>query len=80
MKAVDTPKEVRLPATTQAFESATLFARQNGYIEKRFVDIGSRVKAGELLALISAPEVDDQLNLVWCPCLRRKARSEQCRR
>ncbi|ADP72153.1 efflux transporter, RND family, MFP subunit [Rhodomicrobium vannielii ATCC 17100] len=62
VKAVETPKEVRLPATTQAFESATLFARQSGYIDKRFVDIGSRVKSGELLALISAPEVDDQLN------------------
>jgi len=62
VKAVSAPKEVRLPATTQAFESATLFARQSGYIEKRFVDIGSRVKSGDLLALISAPEVDDQLN------------------
>ncbi len=61
VKAVTTPREIHLPATTQAFDSATIYARQSGYIDRRLVDIGSRVKNGDLLAVISAPEVDDQL-------------------
>jgi RND family efflux transporter MFP subunit len=52
---------VSLPATTTAFEAATIFARTSGYIEKRYVDIGDRVKAGDLLANITAPELDHQI-------------------
>jgi RND family efflux transporter MFP subunit len=52
---------VSLPATTTAFEAATIFARTSGYIEKRSVDIGDRVKAGDLLAEITAPELDHQI-------------------
>ena len=52
---------VTLPATTSPFEAADIFARASGYIEKRNVDIGSRVKAGELLAVITAPELDHQI-------------------
>ncbi len=59
--AITAPREFHLPATTQAFDAATIYARQSGYIAQRLADIGSRVKAGDLLAVISAPEVDDQL-------------------
>jgi RND family efflux transporter MFP subunit len=52
---------VTLPATTTAFEAANIFARTSGYIEKRYVDIGDRVKAGALLAEITAPELDHQI-------------------
>src|SRR5271165_803062 len=52
---------VRLPATTSAFSSANIFARASGYIAKREVDIGDRVKAGQLLAEIVAPELDHQI-------------------
>ncbi len=38
---------VTLPATTTAFEAANIFARTSGYIEKRYVDIGDQVKAGD---------------------------------
>ena len=51
---------VTLPATTLAFSAANLFARASGYIGERLVDIGDRVKAGQLLAAIDAPELDDQ--------------------
>ncbi|MGO9484135.1 MAG: efflux RND transporter periplasmic adaptor subunit [Rhodomicrobium sp.] len=61
VKAIDTPREYHLPANTEAFDAATIYARQSGYIAQRMVDIGSRVKSGALLAVISAPEVDDQL-------------------
>ncbi len=52
---------VSLPGTTLAFEQADIFARTTGYVLKRYVDIGDRVKAGQLLAEITAPEVDDQI-------------------
>jgi RND family efflux transporter MFP subunit len=53
---------VSLPATTLAFAQANIFARANGYIEKRRVDIGDHVKAGDLLAQITAPELDHQIS------------------
>jgi len=52
---------VTLPATTNAFQAADIFARASGYITERHVDIGSRVKAGDLLAAITAPELDHQI-------------------
>ena len=52
---------ISLPATTQAFAVANIFARASGYIEKRNVDIGDHVKEGDLLALIVAPELDHQI-------------------
>jgi RND family efflux transporter MFP subunit len=53
---------VSLPATTTAFEAANIFARTSGYIEKRYVDIGDQVRAGGLLAEITAPELDHQIS------------------
>jgi RND family efflux transporter MFP subunit len=50
-----------LPGNVQAWHEATIFARTNGYIKKWYVDIGSRVKEGDLLAVIESPEVDAQL-------------------
>ena len=52
---------VSLPATTSAFAAANIFARASGYIDKREVDIGDHVKAGQLLAEIVAPELDHQI-------------------
>lgn len=50
-----------LPATLQALQSAPIYARTSGYIRKWFVDIGDPVRPGQLLAVIDAPEVDQQL-------------------
>jgi RND family efflux transporter MFP subunit len=77
VKAVNTPREIHLPATTQAFDAATIFARQSGYIAKRLVDIGSRVKNGDLLAIVSAPEVDDQLTQARAQLQQMQATLEQ---
>jgi RND family efflux transporter MFP subunit len=52
---------VRLPAITQAFAQANIYARASGYISQREVDIGSRIKTGQLLVAIVAPEVDHQI-------------------
>jgi RND family efflux transporter MFP subunit len=61
VKLSTAPRDLSLPGTTSAFESATIYARQSGYIAERRVDIGSKVKAGDVLAIIAAPEVKDQL-------------------
>ena len=53
---------VSLPGTTAAFAAASIYARATGYIAKRNVDIGDRVKAGDLLAQLSVPEIDDQIS------------------
>ncbi len=52
---------VTLPGTTAPFATANIFARATGYIEKRYVDIGDHVKQGQLLAEITAPEIDHQI-------------------
>jgi RND family efflux transporter MFP subunit len=53
---------VTLPATTAAFAQAEIYARATGYIGKRLVDIGDRVKEGQLLAELAVPEQDDQIS------------------
>ena len=55
------PKELILPGTFQAFNQTTIFPRANGYVESWKVDIGDYVQAGQLLAEIATPEVDQQL-------------------
>jgi RND family efflux transporter MFP subunit len=53
---------VRLPALTLAFTQANIYARASGYISQREVDIGSRIRTGQLLVAISAPEVAHQIS------------------
>jgi RND family efflux transporter MFP subunit len=53
---------VSLPATTSPFASANIYARASGYIAERDVDIGSRVKVGDTLATVTAPELDHQIS------------------
>lgn len=55
-------QELILPANIQAYRDAPIYARTNGYLKRWYVDIGARVKAGQLLAEIDTPEVDQQLH------------------
>ena len=50
-----------LPGTMQAYVESPIYARTNGYLKKWYHDIGTRVRHGDLLADIDAPEVDQQL-------------------
>ena len=68
---------VTLPATTTAFEAANIFARTSGYIEKRYVDIGDKVKAGQLLAEITAPELDHQITQAQATLTQGQATLQQ---
>ena len=61
VRASATTMSVSWPGTTEAFAQANIYARASGYISKRNVDIGSQVKAGDLLVEITAPELDHQI-------------------
>ncbi|MDE2302000.1 MAG: efflux RND transporter periplasmic adaptor subunit [Sphingomonadales bacterium] len=50
-----------LPAQIEAFNSAAIFARTNGYVSRWLVDIGQHVRAGQVLATLDAPDLDQQL-------------------
>jgi RND family efflux transporter MFP subunit len=50
-----------LPGNVQAFNSAAIYARTNGYVRRWLADIGDTVEAGQTLAIIDAPEVEQQL-------------------
>jgi len=58
---LDTPISLTLPGQTEAFSSARIFARATGYIAERHVDIGKRVRKGDVLLRIAAPDLDQQL-------------------
>jgi RND family efflux transporter MFP subunit len=59
----EAPKEVEisLPGNVQAETETPVFARADGYIKRRMADIGDRVKAGQLLAEIDSPELEQQI-------------------
>jgi RND family efflux transporter MFP subunit len=54
-------QEIVIPGDMQPYTDAPIFARTNGYLKKWYADIGANVKAGQLLADIDSPEVDQQL-------------------
>ena len=56
-----TAADVQLPATIRPWQSATLSARVSGYLKEWKVDLGGRVQAGDLLAEIETPELDQEL-------------------
>ncbi len=54
-------EKIVLPGNVLAWHETSIYARTNGYMIQWFVDIGAHVKKGDLLALITAPEVDAEL-------------------
>lgn len=57
----DVFRQVTLPATVEAFEQATLYAKVAGYLKWIRVDIGDRVRKGEVIAEIDVPEMSPEL-------------------
>jgi RND family efflux transporter MFP subunit len=53
--------DITLPGAMLAYQAADIYARANGYVEKRNVDIGDHVKTGDVLAVLTAPELDHQI-------------------
>lgn len=61
VQPVGAVQRLTLPGETAAWHASTIYARVNGYVGKWFVDIGDRVKAGQVLALIETPDLDAEL-------------------
>src|SRR4051794_8429874 len=60
-KQTEPAQEIVLPGNVQPYTSSPIYARTDGYLKKWYFDIGAHVKAGDLLAIIQTPEVDEQL-------------------
>lgn len=60
-KPADHNESLVLPGNIGAIQYATIYARVDGYLKSRFVDIGDHVKKGQLLAVIDTPTVDAQV-------------------
>jgi RND family efflux transporter MFP subunit len=61
VKRADAKNSLVLPGNIQAVTEGPVLARASGYIKRRYVDIGDRVKAGQVLAEIEAPELAQQI-------------------
>jgi len=68
-----------LPGNIEPLYSANLYARVDGYLAGRSVDIGTKVKAGQVLAVISSPEVDQQLLQAKAALAQSQASLEQAK-
>jgi multidrug efflux pump subunit AcrA (membrane-fusion protein) len=75
--AVTEPRITELPGSLAAFDSATLSARATGYISIRTADIGSKVRKGDVLAVIAAPDLDQQLAQAKAQLLQLQAAVRQ---
>jgi RND family efflux transporter MFP subunit len=71
------PRTIELPGNMAAFDNATLFARATGYISVRNVDIGSKVRKGDGLVVIAAPDLDQQLDQAKAQLVQLQAAVEQ---
>lgn len=70
---------LRLPARTAPAEEAEIFSRATGVVGERRVDIGDRVKAGDILATIDAPEVTQRVARAQAAVAQAEARAELAR-
>jgi RND family efflux transporter MFP subunit len=68
-----------LPGNIEPLYTAAIYARTEGYLDRRYVDIGSKVKAGQVLAVISSPEVDQQLLQAKATLAQSEAALQQAR-
>jgi RND family efflux transporter MFP subunit len=73
----DSKQEIVLPGNLQAFINAPIYARTSGYLKKWYFDIGAPVKAGQVLAEIEAPELDQQLRQAKANLQQAQAALEQ---
>jgi RND family efflux transporter MFP subunit len=69
--------ELKLPGTLQAVTEAPILARADGYLKTRYVDLGDKVRAGQPLAEIDAPELDQQILQAEAAIAQAQASLEQ---
>jgi membrane fusion protein, multidrug efflux system len=71
--------QLELPGNITAFEEAPMYARVSGYLKHWFTDIGTHVEAGQKLAEIETPELDQELNQANAALAQAKANLEIAR-
>jgi len=76
-KLGDSKQEIVLPGNLQSLIFAPIYARTNGYVKQWYADIGTRVKAGQVLAEIEAPELDQQVRQAKANLQQAQAALEQ---
>src|SRR5260370_40201505 len=76
-KSASANADLLLPGNTEALNVASIYARTDGYVRERMVDIGPVVKAGQTLAVIKSPEVDQELAQARAALEQAKAALEQ---
>ncbi|MFN8554845.1 MAG: efflux RND transporter periplasmic adaptor subunit [Candidatus Obscuribacterales bacterium] len=72
-------QEFVLPGSTQAIQVAQIYARVNGYLNERFANIGDQVKAGQVLATIDTPEIDQQVQAAESAVQQARAQVENAK-
>jgi RND family efflux transporter MFP subunit len=72
-EAADGASELTLPASLQALNNAPIFARTSGYVREWLVNIGEPVRRGQVLAVLDAPEVEQQLAAARADLLTARA-------
>ena len=75
-KTVAKAEELVLPGTLSAYIDAPIYARIDGYLKRWYVDIGAHVHAGQALADIETPELDQQIHQVEAALVTAKANDE----
>ncbi len=71
--------DVSLPGNVEAYQFTNIYARANGYVKRRLVDIGDEVKAGQLLAELETPELDEELHQARAALGQTRAALQQAR-
>ena len=71
--------EITLPASLHALQEATVYARTNGYVKRWLAEMGERVKAGQVLAEIEAPEIDREIDQLRATQAQFKAQLDLAR-
>jgi RND family efflux transporter MFP subunit len=77
VRAAADQNEIKLPGTMQALTEAPILARADGYLKRRLADIGDRVQAGQVVAEIDAPELDQQIHQAEAAVEQGQAATEQ---
>ncbi len=67
-------ENLRLPCTVTPYYEADIYSRVNGYLKTWYTDIGARVKAGQLLAVVETPDLDEQIQRAESNLATQKAR------
>jgi RND family efflux transporter MFP subunit len=65
--------ELTLPGTVQPLHEASVFAQTSGYVTRWYADMGAHVKAGQVMAVVATPQVDQQLEAARADLVRSKA-------